>query len=860
MIHNSPQSHGEYGGCFFSATPSLHGFPLRDVTAKFYQYNDRNLFDILTAVLTFDLNILPIHRINGQELPSLPGLLAVTPPRRSARGREHDSLIIYLMLSGNAVLSASEFRQLMNSAAGLFYQSPGPLTSAMRKAAEGINITLLERNLSSSGQGQHALGLLVLAAVRGDQCTLLLSGPTHAVWVSEGQSRHISDPALSGKGLGSGQKINSYFSQVELHPHDLLVFCGIFPRDWEADLLNERPPASLEASYRKLTFTKGNLNAAVIQAQSGHGTLTILRPDLSAARRPSGQPDTVPAMREPASLPSLMSPSTLEGMEYEESPASEEELDGLTDFAAHMVQPSAYAIPPQTENIHPPREEMQTVGKRGFPSSIPRAKPAELLSTPLVETEVEDEKTAIPARPVRRRRFRIRTNAHAEATRQMAKAMVGGIQTGRRVNERVATLMHKFVPRLLPNTASNQPLMLPTSIMIFMAIVIPVLVVTAASVVYLQFGQSIQYDELYGQALNARAQAVSETEPRRQREAWQTVLTFLGKADEYRQTQESLAVRNEAQANLDNLMGVIRLEFVPAFANGVGSSRQISRMAASESELYMLDAKEGDILHAAFTGRSLELDSSFNCKPGSYSGYQVGTLVDILALPKVNAVNATVLGIDVSGNLLYCAPGQVPQAIPLPKLPNTNWGRITAFALDRGDLYVLDAVSHAVWVFVGKDSAFIDTPYFYFGNQIPNIENAIDLAVSGDDLYLLQADGHLTTCIFSRLAEAPTRCVDPAIYKDSFPAHQDLDIFAQAHFTQVLLTNPPNSVVLLLDSENQSVFRFSSRSLELQNQITGYAGEGNPFDTGSVGAMTVSPNYVLYLAIGDQVYFATNLP
>jgi len=73
-------------------------------------------------VLTFDLNILPIHRINGQELPSLPGLLAVTPPRRSARGREHDNLIIYLMLSGNAALSASEFRQLTNNAAGIFYQ------------------------------------------------------------------------------------------------------------------------------------------------------------------------------------------------------------------------------------------------------------------------------------------------------------------------------------------------------------------------------------------------------------------------------------------------------------------------------------------------------------------------------------------------------------------------------------------------------------------------------------------------------------------------------------------------------------------------------------------------------------------
>ena len=162
---------------------------------------------------------------------------------------------------------------------------------------------------------------------------------------------------------------------------------------------------------------------------------------------------------------------------------------------------------------------------------------------------------------------------------------------------------------------------------------------------------------------------------------------------------------------------------------------------------------------------------------------------------------------------------------------------------------------------VGKDSAFVDAPYFYFGNQIPaSIDNAIDLSVSGDDLYLLHADGHISTCIFSRIQETPTRCTDPVIYQDQFPAHQGLNVFAQAHFTQMSLTNPPNSVVLLLDSENQTVFRFAPRSLELQNQISSHAGKGNPFKSGSVDAMTVSPNYVLYLAIGDQVYFATNLP
>jgi hypothetical protein len=821
---------------------------------KFYQYNDSNLFDILTAVAIFDLNILPIHRINDQELASLPGLLAVTPPRRTARGREQDHLIVYLMLSGNATFSASEVKHLTDNAAKLFYQTSGPLTSAMRKAVESINAPLLERNLSTSGSGEYVLGQLVLAVIRDKQCTVLLSGTTHAVWVSEGQSRHMHDPALSGKGLGSSQTFNSYLSQVELHPYDLLVLCGKFPKDWEADLLNERPPASLDASYRKLTFTKGDLHALLIQAQSGHGTITILRPETSALRHTSGQLNIVTAIPESVAPPAS---TGVEATEYEPSRVAEE-LDALANFSAHIVQPSAYAIPPQTEGRTPPREEVQPSNTRGFPSSIPRAKSVEPLSAAVIETEMDAETASKSS--ARGRTRRVRSNAHAQATRQMAKAMVGGIQTSRRLNQRVGAFMQKFVPRLLPTASSKKPLAVPTYAMVFMAIVIPVLVVTIASVVYLQFGQSIQYDELYGQALNARAQAISETDPIRQREHWQNVLDYLDRADDYRLTDELKLLRADAQTNLDSLMGVLRLEFVPAFANGVGGSAQISRMAASESDLYMLNAEDGSILHASFTGRSLELDRTFDCQPGSHSGYQVGTLVDILALPKVNSLNATVLGIDGSGSLLYCAPGQVPQVIPLPKLPNTNWGHITAFALDRGDLYVLDAPSRAVWVFVGKDSAFLDTPYFYFGNQIPNIENAIDLSVSGDDLYLLHADGHLTTCTFSRLAEAPTRCVDPAVFLDAFPAHQDLNIFARAHFTQVSLTSPPNPVILLLDSANQSVFRFSPRSLELQNQVSSFAGDGNPFDSGPIGAMAVSPNYVLYLAIGDQVYFATNLP
>ena len=129
---------------------------------------------------TFNLNILPIHRNNGQELPEIPGLLALTPPRKTARGREREHFIAYLMLSGNTTLSNAELLSVLSDAAGTFYQSHGPLTSAMRKAADQINSRLLARNLTLAGSRQYALGLLVLAAIRDNQCTLLLSGPTHA--------------------------------------------------------------------------------------------------------------------------------------------------------------------------------------------------------------------------------------------------------------------------------------------------------------------------------------------------------------------------------------------------------------------------------------------------------------------------------------------------------------------------------------------------------------------------------------------------------------------------------------------------------------------------------------------------------
>jgi hypothetical protein len=64
--------------------------------------------------------------------------------------------------------------------------------------------------------------------------------------------------------------------------------------------------------------------------------------------------------------------------------------------------------------------------------------------------------------------------------------------------------------------------------------------------------------------------------------------------------------------------------------------------------------------------------------------------------------------------------------------------------------------------------------------------------------------------------------------------------------------------LLFLDADNRSVMRLSPRTLELQNQI--YPSPGTSLKQGPAGAMTVNPNRVLFLAVGNQVYFATDMP
>lgn len=781
--------------------------------------------------MPLDLTLTPIYRINGQDQSSLPGLMAAAPPRKTARGRDQDRLIVYLLLAGNAAFSTGEYMQLASRAAVAFYGTPGALTSALRAAAEAINKPLLERNMSTSGRGQYAVGLLALAAIREAQVTLLLSGPMHAFALGANGAQDIFD-TLSGKGLGLSQSSPYYFSQIILQPGDRLLFCGKVPSAWEA-ALEDPSPASLDATRRRLmTLTLEDLNAALLYAATGTGALTVLRPTMEA---PAAE-KTIPPSAADASA--SLSTGFERAAAQRAAPAPDEDQPASAQDA-HMLQPSAYAIPPQPPEEIPLPEE--TSAPTNFFSSLPRVK--------TVEKNIGEEDAGIPPESSAPRR-------PSERTRQAAKTIATGLQALRRGNERAGQGVRNFLPRLLPGP-EDKSLSAPAAVMLFISLLIPLVVVTMASVVYFRYGRSVQFEQYLIQARDARAQAVSLTDPVAQREAWQRELFYLDQAESAAQTAETRALRQEAQSGLDQLQGILRLQFQPVLNSGVGV--QISRLAASNDNLFLLDAQRGSILRLELTSGGFRMDNTFNCTPGVYGAYTVGPLVDILAMPEINPVNAKVFGVDAAGNLLYCTPGQVALAVPLP-LPDTNWGRVTAFALDVGNLYVLDAPSRAVWVYVGKDGTFVDRPYFFFGGQIPKLEDAIDLAVNGSDLFILHADGRLSKCSYSRIETSPTHCADPLALVNPFAAYRDVNLFDETHFTQMLFAPPPDPGLLILDADNQSVFRFAPLSMELQNQLRPSAGNENSLPKGSVGAMTISPNHVLYFAVQDKIYFAVDTP
>jgi len=754
--------------------------------------------------MALDLNLLMLARRAGQDQPSLPGVTIGSPHRRAARGRQADRLILFLTLEGSPQVLSEGGDGLLSRLVGRYYKTPGTVTTAMRVVAEELNQLLLERNLRVASGGDQSVGILSMATLRGDTLYLAQCGPVHAFLITAGETHDFYDPQVAGRGLGLGRHAPIRYYQATIMPEDCLLITPYLPGAWRQRVLQGLYGQGLEPMRRQLLANAGpDLKAILIQARAGSGKNFLLRP-----KPPSLATQAIPeSAREPVqSAPQIAGPL--------------------------LGTPPAIAAMPEVP---------QGAGLQAIPTPAPIQPAVEKTEGDFTSARAPTLATRPPAHPRQK----------AKQVPLMLRAFAAlGISVNNALHG-LAQSTGSLARRMLPGEGLAT---LPSSVMAFIALATPLVVVSVAMLVYFQRGRSSQYQTFFDQAAQAAAHAQTLTDPQARRAAWLEAVRYLDQAESLQITPESQALRGQIQLAFDELDGVTRLNFQPAIVGGLSSSAQIIRMAATQDQLYLLDAKNGSVLRASLAGRGYEIDNTYQCGPVFPGLPEAGPLIDITLLPEDIQAGTILLGIDAAGNLLQCQAGEAPKAIPLAP-PVNNWVKPTAFALEMGNLYLLDPGTNAVWVYWNSD--YETQPEFFFSENVPPMEDVIDLVVDKSDLYLLHADGHLTLCSFSELGVSPTRCDDPVPYIDSRPGREQLPLIPEAPFTQLLSTQPPDPALYLLVPSTQSIYQFSLRLLTLHRLLRpqGVLSSGGAVKPAT--AFTLSPDgHVAFFSAGNEVFYA----
>ncbi|MBK9055654.1 MAG: hypothetical protein IPL78_33565 [Chloroflexi bacterium] len=121
-----------------------------------------------------------LHIINGQrqEGEMIPGLLAQPAPGKTARGRNRDFLFIHLTLTGSLDETRSLSLDLVDAISQSYYQMPGSVTAALRKAVMDVNQLLLKNNMVGNNVARE--GALCCAVLRGDELFMVQTGESFA--------------------------------------------------------------------------------------------------------------------------------------------------------------------------------------------------------------------------------------------------------------------------------------------------------------------------------------------------------------------------------------------------------------------------------------------------------------------------------------------------------------------------------------------------------------------------------------------------------------------------------------------------------------------------------------------------------
>ena len=818
----------------------------------------------------FDLNLITLYVHENREQAALPGVVAVPSPRRTARGRSGEQLVLFLSPAtppgqpsrapATAQMPPEEAQSLLDQAAQAYYQIPGTVTSALRSLTENINQQLIERNATKGIP--PVIATLSVVVVHGNSLYLAQCGPNHAFRLTTQAVEQYTDLTMTGRGLGSSSTTNTRFYQSIISPGMCLLLCPDPPATWNTTTLAGVTKLALESLRRRLlTQTQSELMAVAIQFNEGNGKVNLMRPSgrLTASEPPHA---AATAAAQPAAA---AEPQTI--IEQPVVPMQ----DRPVERAANTPEPPSAV----------PIERPQPVVSNPVPASPPAPKPALTRAEPIptsaaVKTPPAPAPTGPQTRSEQVRARAAQVSSPAQPARQPAQAaneepvirefrrvrkpaaLPGWVvSTWKRIkalNSSIATSLSQVIQRLLPGT-SEQPQRLSPAAAILISIAVPLAVVAIASAVYIERGRLERYRFFLGQSMTTAQEAASYSDPTQQRNTLQSALLQLDKAETYQETDETRALRQQTQGKLDELDQVARLTFQQAIEGSLPSTTRVDHIVSNGNDLFLLDGNEGRVIYTKHIGRGWEIQPKFQCGPGQVGALLASNVIDILPGSVSGTNRNALMALDQNGTILFCQTDGTVSALSLPT-PESEWLKIQAFANQGSQIYVLDSQANAIWVYTLQNDNIPEKPKTFFGNEIPFLGDAVDLAVTSQDLFILHKDGHMTLCSITMLEIETTRCKDPAPFTDSRPGKEPNPTnFPETRFSQVQFISLPDQTIFALDPGSATVYQFS-RILHLHRLMRPEINSALVQPGQAATAFSVNTDRKAFLAFGNQVLFA----
>ncbi|MCS6909318.1 MAG: hypothetical protein NZM11_01935 [Anaerolineales bacterium] len=775
----------------------------------------------------YDVDTLPFRVVAGQmALDEPPGMATFIAPRRAARGREKDTLLLCLTLRSRHTVESERYAELLNLAANVYFGSPGSVTAAARQALNAVNKNLLDGNLTAGLPGSKPMQASLIVAV-------LRQSDFYAVWCGPGtvmvaQGDLVQRAAAAGRPLGLSDTLDAHYFHTTLTLGAYLVLSD--HANWREPSLNGLGKlATLSAAAERLKA-----------AAAGDFTALLARLEPSGVVGSAEPPEPLPAEAAPPAVPVRLPLPALPRVSLAEwtgrlHPRTESRPATAPAAVAVDVADVAKAdlagAPPPARNGVNVAQHRQAEEPAAKPQAFLETEPPPLRSEPKAATE---------------------ERARIDLSGVVANAQHGLRSFGRAFAVTLTEMARSFrrlLARILPEGMMQRDglFVVPTSVQIGIALGFPPVVVAIALLIYAQIGQSQQFDEALQQAQLAISNGRHSPDPLAARPHWEAALQWIERAEMLKPGNPEIEqLRLEAQGRLDELTWTTRVTYTPLLPSGVGRDSRLTRVLPVGRDVYALDTMHNRVWRLAQNAVGVyAVDESFTCASGALGPLTFGPLIDIGVVP--GPESDSVIALDSAGGLLYCRTGEPPLGSYLPA-PDVGWVQPIGLELYSGSLYILDIGQNQLWQYQASGGLFTEAPRPYFGDVIYDLKDVTDFVIANGEVFLQRRDGRLSSCLRMAATDSGT-CQETLPFNDPRPGYSSGERLAD--LTQpagIIYDEPPEPSLFLINPANNGLYQLS-----LKLNFTRQFQPAKPLPA-SISALAIDANKRFYIAAGNNVY------